>query len=219
MFSEYELYGDYPVCKVTRMKNLDGDSRKPQRGDVESVKSGEADHGDRSSGPLGIGPPPDPNSRVRIRLHDFPFTFVVRVSTSKRTGPRLTELTMIADDNQTVDYDAIRAVPLRRLAHSAAQWIERWGGNIAFVGDVAETFSQPDNPVPTAFEAAQHANKALALGLSVRPYVAEQLHVSKTSVDRLLKRAKAEGWLNDEPLPKGRQPQQREVITDQENRR
>ncbi|ULE33350.1 hypothetical protein [Mycobacterium sp. IDR2000157661] len=199
------------------MKSVGGDSPEPQRGDVVSIESGEPDHGDHSSGPLGIGPPPEPDSRVRIRLHDFPFTFVVRVSTDKRTGPQVAELTIAADDGQAVDYAAIRAVPVRRLAHSAAQWIARWGGQVGFVGDVAETFSQPDNPAPKVYEAAKLANNALALGLPVRPYVAQQLIVSKTTVDRLLKRARAEGWLDDEPLPKRPQPQQRDDKTNQEN--
>jgi hypothetical protein len=92
------------------------------------------------------------------------------------------------------------------VPNSAAQWIERWGGQVAFVGDVAETHSQPDNPAPKVYEAAHHANKALALGLSVRPHVAKQLNVSKTTVDRLLKRAKAEGCFDDAPLPKKPRP-------------
>ena len=65
--------------------------------------------------------------------------------------------------------------------------------------------------------AARIADKALALGLAVRPTVAAELGVSKTTVDRLLKRAKAEGWFDDEPLPKRPQPPQRDTTTDEEN--
>ena len=198
------------------MKKIDGDSSKLQRGDVVSIESGEPDHGDHSSGLLGVGPPPAPDGRVRIRLHDMPFTFVVRVSTDRRSGPQVSELTVTADDGHAVDYAAIRAVPVRRLAHSAAQWIERWGGHIADVGDMAETHRQPETPVPKVYAAAQHADKALALGLPVRQYVADQLIVSKTTVDRLLKRARTEGWMDDQPLPKRPQPPQRDTKTNKE---
>lgn len=201
------------------MTKFHGDSPEPQRGDVVSIESGEPDRGDHSSGPLGVGPPPAPNSRVRIRLHDLPFTFVVRVAADKRTGPQVSELTVAADDDHAVDYAAIRAIPVRRLAHTAAQWIDRWGGHIADVGDIVETYRQPETPAPKVYAAAQHAGKALALGLPVRQYVADQLHVSKTTVDRLLKRARAEGWIDDHPLPKRPQPQQRDAKTDKETRR
>ncbi|GAB1811839.1 hypothetical protein MUNTM_08770 [Mycobacterium sp. MUNTM1] len=145
----------------------------------------------------------------------------MRISTSRRSDPRLTELTITADDGAMVDYAAVRAVPTRRLAYSAAQWIDRVGGLIGFVDDIAETHSQPDNPAPKVFEAAQIANNAIALGRPVRPTVAEKLNVSKTTVDRLLKRAKAEGWFDDKPLPKRPQPQQRDTTatTDQETDR
>ena len=88
------------------------------------------------------------------------------------------------------------------------------GGQVAFVGDIAETHSSPEKPAPKVYEAARIAEKALALGLPVRPTVAAELGVSKTTVDRLLKRAKAEGWFSDEPLPKRPPPQQRDT-TDQ----
>ncbi len=198
----------------------------PKRGDVVEVTSGEPDRAEETAhtGPLGIGPPPGPNERVAIRLHGYPFTFVVRVQPDRQTGPKLTELTITADAGAgvVVDYEALRGVPVRRLAFSAAQWIERWGGQVAFVGDVAETYSRPDeaaaDSTPSkAYRAARIADKALALGLAVRPTVAAELGVSKTTVDRLLKRAKAEGWFDDEPLPKRPQPPQRDTTTDEEN--
>ena len=182
------------------MESVAGDS-DPQPGDVVSVNYANPPSAATRIGPLGRVPEDD--ERVAIRLHAIPFTFAVRVTTDKHTGPRLVELTLTADDGQTIDAANLRAVPVRRLAASAAQWIEQYGGQVWQVGDVTETFSQPEKPAPQIWDAAQHANKALALGLPVRPYVAKQLIVSKTTVDRLLKRAKAEGWLDDQPLPKG----------------
>lgn len=187
-----------------------------KRGDVESVTYADPNpRKGKRTGPLCRIPKPD--ERVAIRLHGYPFTFTVRVAPDKQTGPKLTELTITADAGGAVDYEALRSIPARRLAYSAAQWIERGGGLFAFVGDIAETYSQPESPAaagaPKVYEAARIADKALALGLPVRPTVAAELGVSKTTVDRLLKRAKAEGWFDDEPLPKRPQPQQRDAIT------
>jgi len=107
----------------------------------------------------------------------------------------------------------VRAVPVRRLAHTAAQWIERCGGQVGYPDDTAETLTQPDNHDPRVWKAAQVAEKALSLGRSVRPTVAAELHVSPSTVDRLLKRAKAEGWFDGQPLPKRPPPQQRDDTT------
>lgn len=182
------------------MQKVDGDS-EPQPGDVDSVTFADPPNANTRTGPLGRIPEDD--ERVAIRLVGHPFKYVVRVTTDMRTGPRLIELTVTAEDGRDIDAAAMRAVPVRRLAASATQWLSRHGGQVGFVGDVTETFRQPENPAPKVWEAAKHANQALALGRPVRPYVAERLIVSKTTVDRLLKRAKAEGWVEDQPLPKG----------------
>jgi len=110
-------------------------------------------------------------------------------------------------------------VPVRRLAYTAAQWIERWCGHIGSPADTAEAWTRPENNDPNVYRAARIADRALSLGLPVRRTVAEQMAVSTRTVDRLLKRAKAEGWLSDEPLPKRPQPQQRDNTTDQETDR
>ncbi|WP_133057323.1 hypothetical protein [Mycolicibacterium iranicum] len=183
-----------------------------QRGDVESVDYADRDPKPGSrSGPFGRTPRPD--ERVAIRLADHPITYVVRVTTNRRAGPTITELTMLADDGAVVGYDEVRAVPVRRLAVTAAQWIERLGGQIGYVDDTAEVQTQPENHDPRVYRAAQIAERALALGQAVRPTVAAELHVSTKTVDRLLKRAKAEGWFDAEPLPKRPPPQQRDTTT------
>ncbi|BDB41976.1 hypothetical protein Mkiyose1088_41440 [Mycobacterium kiyosense] len=200
------------------MSSRKGDSPKPQRGDVDSVDYADPATPDTRIGPLGRIP--EPRERVAVRLVGHPFTYVVRVQTAKDSGPRITELTITAGDGGAVDYEAVRAVPVRRLAYTAAQWIARKGGQVWFFGETVEAWTQPDVAAPPVYQAAKIAEEALALGLPVRPTVAARLNVSKTTVDRLLKRAKAEGWFDDKPLPKRPQPPQRDIeITKETNRR
>jgi hypothetical protein len=166
---------------------------KPRRGDVVHVE---------------VGEPTDP---VKIRLHGHPFTYSVLVALTE-TGPQLGALEIAADEGAVVDYEALRAVPARRLAYTAAQAIERKfaitaGGEPERVPEIHGRIEKPS----TAYLAANIANIALALGLPVRPTVAARLGVSKTTVDRLLKRAKAEGWFADRPLPKRPPPRQRDT--------
>lgn len=184
----------------------------PTRGDVVSVDFADPDpHPEARSGPFQRIPAPD--ERVAIRLDGHPVTYVVRVETARGQEPRLTELTMLADDGAEIDYAAVRAVPVRRLAHTAAQWTARLGGLLAFPGDTAEVGTQPENHDPRVYQAAQIADRALSLGLPVRPTVAAELNVSTRTVDRLLTRARAEGWFDDAPLPKRPPPQQRDATT------
>lgn len=182
------------------------------RGDVESVDYADPDPQPGSrSGPFQRMPGPD--ERVAIRLVGHRVTYLVRVTTSAASEPRVAELTMIADGGTAIDYDAVRAVPVRRLAHTAAQWIARAGGLVGFPDDTAEAHTQPENHDPRLWRAAQIAERALSLGLSVRPTVAAELNVSKSTVDRLLRRAKAEGWFDGQELPKRPPPQQRDSTT------
>ena len=76
---------------------------------------------------------------------------------------------------------------------------------------VKKTPPSAKKPVSRVHQAAMLAERALALGQPVRPTVAAELNVSKTTVDRLLKRAKAEGLFEDRPLPKRPPPQQRDT--------
>lgn len=153
---------------------------------------------------------PKPGERVSIRLRGHPRTYVVRVSTTGRE-PYLTELTMTADDGSAVDYAALREVPARRLAYSAAQWIARVGGALAYPSDQTETRTRPDDADPRVWDAAQVADRALALGLPVRQTVADELSVSTRTADRLLAKAKAEGFLDANDLPRRPQPRQRDT--------
>ena len=121
--------------------------QQPQRGDVESVDYADPDPSPGTrTGPFRRIPQPD--ERVAIRLVGHPFTYVVRVATTKGRDPRLAELTMLADDGGEVDYRAVRRVPVRRLAYTAAQWIERCGGQVGYVSDTVEARTQPENHDP-----------------------------------------------------------------------
>jgi hypothetical protein len=112
---------------------------------------------------------------------------------------RLTELTMVADSvREPVDNSAPRSIPVRRLAYTAAQWIDRLAGLLAYVEDTSEVWVRPENADPKIYSAAQIANQALSLGLPVRPTIAAELNVRTRTVDRLLAKAKAEGWFDDQ---------------------
>lgn len=190
-----------------------------RRGDVESVDYADPPGADTRTGPLGRVPEND--ERVAIRLVGHPFRYVVKVATAKGRDPQLTELTITTADSDTapVDHQAVRSIPVRRLAYTAAQWIERYGGQVSYLDDTAESRTQPENHDTKVYRAARIAERALRLGQPVRPTVAAELNVSTKTVDRLLKRAEAEGWWDGQPLPKRPQPQQRDTTTDQETDR
>lgn len=187
---------------------------QPEKGDVVSVDFADPDPvPDRPKNPFGYRIP-SPDERVAIRLHDHPFRYAVRVTTDKQSGPRLTELALIADAGSTVDYAAVRSIPVRRLAYTAAQWIEQCAGLISFVDSMGEIQGRPEEADPKVYAAALLAEQALSLGMPVRPFVASELNVSTRTVDRLLDKARAEKWFDDGPLPKRPQPKQRGIKTE-----
>lgn len=188
---------------------------QPRPGDVVSVTFADPENDKTRIGPLGRVPEDD--ERVAIELKDDPFKYIVRVRTAKNRDPRLTELTITAgSDAARIDYQAMRSIPVRRLAYTAARWIERYAGQVGYLSDTAESHTQPDNHDDKVYRAAEIAKRALSLGQPVRPTVAAELNVSTKTVDRLLKRAEAENWWDGRPLPKRPQPQQRDFITDPE---
>lgn len=190
-----------------------GSDRLPQLGDVESVNFADPDpypEAAKRHGPFRRRVP-GPDTRVAIRLHGHPFTYAVRVTTDKQSGPQLTELTIVSDSHAHVDHGAMRSIPLRRLAYTAAQWIEPCTGLIAFLDSMGEVRGRPAEAAPDVYLAAQMAEQALALGMPVRPFVAKELDVSTRTVDRLLAKARAGGWFDSGPLPKRPQPRQRDV--------
>lgn len=171
------------------------------RGDVESTDSGEPGH--------KPGRVPEPHERVRIRLHGHPQTYVVRAETGP-DGPQLTELTITADDG-AVDYAIVQPV-VRRLAATAVQWHHRIGGLIWAPGDTTQTFIRPEVGADDQLSAvARLVQEARDLGLPVRKTVREQMHLSFGTLDRLIRRAKDEGLLDDESLPKAPPPRQRDA--------
>lgn len=175
---------------------------RPEHGDVESITSEESD---RSEGTV-----PSPVERMTIRLHGHPRTYVVRAVADGRSGPKLTELTIVADDGSAIDHNTLRAVPARRLAYSAAQWLDRAGGRFVLPNDTSEVLGrQPENSDARVHEVARRVDAALALGLPVRRTVADGMNLSTATVDRLIAKAKAEGFLDAAELPKRPQPRQK----------
>lgn len=171
------------------------------RGDVESTDSGEPGH--------KPGRVPELHERVRIRLHGHPQTYVVRAETGP-DGPQLTELTITADEG-AVDYAIVQPV-VRRLAATAVQWHHRIGGLIAAPGDTAKTHTRPEMGADDQLHTvARLVHEARELGLPVRKTVKEQMHLSFGTLDRLIRRAKDEGLLDDESLPKAPPPRQRDT--------
>ncbi|SIL58010.1 Uncharacterised protein [Mycobacteroides abscessus subsp. abscessus] len=185
----------------------------PQRGDVVRV-----DFADPDPTPMRRkgARMPAPNERVAIRLHGHPATYVVRVMTNAAAGPTISELTVIADEGQAVDYAAVRAIPVRRLAYSAAGWIDRAGGRIAFPGDYSETRTKPEvaatAPNDRLHELAWRIESAIMGGEPVRPTVAREMHVSTSTLDRMIAKARAEGLLDGVELPRRPSPQQRDAL-------
>lgn len=187
---------------------------QPKKGDVVSVDFADPDPNPRKGRNPFAHRIPSPDERAAIRLHGHPFTYVVRVTTDRQSGPRLTELAVIADDGGTVDYASIRSVPVRRLAYTTAQWIEQCAGLVSFVDSMGEVQGRPEEADPKVYLAALLAEQALSLGIPVRPFVAAELSVSTRTVDRLLDKARAEKWFDDGPLPKRPQPKQRGIKTE-----
>ena len=137
----------------------------------------------------------------------------MRVVTGSRSGPQLAELTIVADEGHVVDYDALRAIPARRLAYSARQWIDRAGGQVGFPGDYRQTHTQPENADPRLSELHWRIEAAIANGEPVRRTVAAGMGISTATLDRLIAKARAEGLLEGVELPRRPQPRQRDTYT------
>lgn len=197
--------------KPTARRTGKGDLPQPEPGDVVSVDYADPDPKPKGRTPFNVRTP-KPDERVAIRLHDHPFTYVVRVATGKQSGPKLTELTILADDSHTVDYEVLRTVPVRRLAFSARQWIARNGGMFAAPGDYRQTHTQPENADPQLTELAWRIEYAVMNGEPVRKTVAADLGVNLRKLDRMIARAKAEGLLDGVVIPRRPQPQQRDAL-------
>ncbi|OPX14329.1 hypothetical protein [Gordonia sp. i37] len=153
-----------------------------------------------------------PEGRTEIRLHDLPFTFHVRSGTDA-DGPFIRELTVVADEGATVDYHALRAIPARRLAYTAVQTAARelCDLGVEAVGYTLDASVRPDDADPRVWEVSQRALIAVSNGLPVRATVAEEMHLTKATVDRLIKKAKDAGYLDATDLPKRPQPRQKDA--------
>ncbi len=185
-----------------------------EHGDV--VEVGFADP--LAAGRTGPFRAPTPADQIAIRLHGHPYRYVVRVAVSRGLEPKLIELAITADDGRGVDHAAVRSVPVRRLAHSAAQWMERAGGAFALPGDYEETHRRPENADPRLYEVGWRVEAAIMNGEPVRRTVAQQMNVSLATLDRLIAKAKAAGFLDGADLPRRPPPRQRDTTTEETQR-
>lgn len=192
----------------------------PQRGDVLSVAFADpakaaqaasaAASGDRMDRLLGVPMPAD-DERVAVRLKRYPYLFVVRVRAG-RTGPVVTHLEITADDGTEVDYTALRAIPLRRIALSAHNWLRRFGGAVGFPGDHDLQRRRPDDPDgERLYTLVTLIEQAILSGLPVRKTVAAQMGVSTATIDRLIARAKDLHLMDGIEIPKRPGPRQRDI--------
>jgi hypothetical protein len=198
------------------------DTADPQRGDVVNVDYANEDKAAAAKAARAAGtdplraPAPAAAERIKIRLHGHPMTYLVRVNTGMSTGPVITELAVIADDGHAVDYAAVRAIPVRRLAYSAAWWIDRAGGQLRFPGDYSEHRTRPEiaaaKPNERLGELAWRIEHAIMNNEPVRPTVAREMHVSTSTLDRMIAKARAEGLLEGIELPRRPSPQQRDAL-------
>lgn len=187
----------------------------PQRGDVVSVDYADPDpRKGKRTGPFDRIPAPD--ERAAIRLHGHAATYVVRLAANRKGGPRIAELTVIADDGHAVDHASVRSIPVRRLAYSAAAWIDRAGGQVAYPGDYSETATRPEvataSPWDRLGELHWRIEAAVMDGRAVRPTVAADMGVSTATLDRMIAKAKAEGLLDGVEIPRRPGPRQRDAL-------
>ncbi|WP_336671107.1 hypothetical protein [Tsukamurella sp. USMM236] len=182
---------------ITMSKQCEG---APARGDVVGVT--------------------DTPEGTEIRLHEHPVTYIVS-ATPAEGGPAITRLTVQADDGAAVDYPTVRAIPLRRLAATAARRAIR-ELHAAGIDTGRETRKEverrPETADDRAFLIAQLVHAAQEQGRTVRRYVQDQTGYSPATIDRLIRRAKDERWLDDHDLLSRPQPRQRDHTTEDRDR-
>ena len=77
-----------------------------------------------------------------------------------------------------------------------------------------EVERRPETADDRAFRIAQLVHAAQEQGRTVRRYVKDQTGYSPATIDRLIRRAKDEGWLDDHDLLSRPQPRQRDHTTE-----
>lgn len=205
---------------VEREPSMSTDETDPKRGDVLSVDYADEDkaaaaaraaQADEPIDQLLRAPMPDDDERVAVRLRGYPFLFVVRVRAG-RTGPVVKHLEITADDGQVVDYGVLRSVPLRRVALSAWNWLQRFGGIVGFPGDHAGKLARPDDPDADRLTTMVHLiESAILSGLPVRKTVAAEMKMGTATVDRMIRKAKDAGLMDGIEIPRRPGPRQRDT--------
>ncbi len=193
----------------------------PQRGDVLHVGYADPDKAAQlaeyfDAGQPGpwLAPAPDDDERVTVRLAGYPYLFTVRVA-GGRTGPVIRHLEVTADaDDQAVDYEALRSIPLRRIVLSAWNWLRRSGGTVGEPGDHDLKTVRPDDPDADRLgDLVNRVESAILSGLPVRKTVAAEMNLGTATVDRMIRRAKDAGLMEGIEIPKRPGPRQKDTTT------
>jgi len=160
-----------------------------------------ADRVKRVSGRKG-----DQDGIIEVPLFRHRYRYQVRVDLSGPV-PRLIELRVIVvNDDVQVDSEAIRDIPVRRLALAASRFISLTENGVELAGDFDEPTGliRPDHPKGGRgyklgdVHYRQVKNlliRAREVGLAPREYVAEQFQVELPTVDRWIREAKARNIL------------------------
>lgn len=186
-----------------------------ERGTVKLVRLPDPQRGEPE--PVMDGRIPALESPVVVELHGHAHRYVVRVARTE-DGPVLTELRVVSDNDAPIDYAVMRAVNLRRLIFAALQWLTSAGGQFAQPGDTAESFTKPEKAadirrrrtddysrltdVAAHVEDALDAIKAGDKEIRIQKFVADRLGVGPAQAQRLIRKAKDQGFLADKQLPR-----------------
>ncbi|MGW5438596.1 hypothetical protein [Nocardia asteroides] len=187
-----------------------------ERGTVKAVRLPNPERGEGV--PVMAGRVPALDSPVVVELHGHPHRYVVHATRTPDDGPVLVELRILGDGAAPIDQGALRAVNVRRLAHAAIQFLTSAGGQFVAPGDTPESYAKPERAAAIrrrrkADDAlladvaghVQDALDAIAAGdttIQILEFVADRIGKSTATAGRLIRQAKAEGFLPDKQLPR-----------------
>lgn len=165
---------------------------------------------------LASGPRP-----VHIRLVGRPFTYEVRVTT-RGQRPELVDLRVVPDEGTVLSSEALRGIPVVRLAAAAAQWVvfPQDQPDTAEAKEIEfdwRTFRKPEKPIPVKRpgrsgwpdehyrEVAALAKAARDRGMSARSAIAERWGRPEATADKWMMTARRKGFLevHSGPAPRG----------------
>ncbi|MCZ4536348.1 hypothetical protein O4159_12895 [Gordonia terrae] len=152
---------------------------------------------------------------ILVVLYGHAHQYVVQVVTGKG-GPRLVNLQIRSDTDAAITPEVLRAIPSRRLAHAAAQFATMMDNQMATpsMARDPETYSRPGERTARGKltdahyeEVAERVRAAVLGGFPVRQTVAAEMNTSIQTLDRWIRRAKDLGYLDEDELPRRKNPE------------